>query len=570
MSKKEIPPEDKITLSPLEQYAIYGKFPFFMVIHILLLVFNTLQVAIILSEFNEYFRAQEKSFLNTLISESPKEKRDYPKETYLYTIGDIQNHLNDSVNKMLDANETFFNSIIYVDENNSEIEAEYFIMEVVYKSDVNKINKTEYKMPMKKNYQISKNDLGPFNTNYTNDEIKKYIDSIYAFYIEYSLKMYFTRYYKRYKECFIWDLIQTYDFSQSAHFTVDLEINNLQCKAKTPFSKTDIIMITHMWIHFVVLFFALVSAIFCLYSFHVVHKLKRYKKTLIEKQKEKKIKNPKVLKEIETIEGASKKWELLLIFSNLFQIIGTLISLMKQENMNYSTNFVMAVGSLLCYISMGKYMDYDANNSLFFRSLSNLWSIFFPFFLATIPLFIAFTLVGACLFWNSERFTNLSNVVMDLFSLFLGDSIYDITDDLTDKDKLLGVIYCYVYNMLFICVVMNVFNSIVQSAFIKAKVQGQNNWIYNSLMKENHELSNENLRNLPSIDTMSPEEIIEEMHKRFIAMNDGLNKCVDLIQDVDNKKNDNETKSLLKKIIYRKVEEIDKKFEFIKLAWKHS
>ena len=99
MSKKEIPPEDKIVLSPLDQYVIYGKFPYFMVIHLLLLVFNTLQVSIIVSEFNEYFRAQEKSFVNTLISEGPKEKRDYPKMTYLYSIGDIQKHLSQSVTK---------------------------------------------------------------------------------------------------------------------------------------------------------------------------------------------------------------------------------------------------------------------------------------------------------------------------------------------------------------------------------------------------------------------------------------------------------------------------------------
>ena len=37
---------------------------------------------------------------------------------------------------------------------------------------------------------------------------------------------------------------------------------------------------------------------------------------------------------------------------------------------------------------------------------------------------------------------------MDLFSLFMGDSIFDITDDLTDKDKLFGVIYCYLYNIV--------------------------------------------------------------------------------------------------------------------------
>jgi hypothetical protein len=298
--------------------------------------------------------------------------------------------------------------------------------------------------------------------------------------------------------------------------------------------------------------------------------LKKYRKSLIEQQKGKKIKNPKILKEIETIGKVSMRWELILIFANLFQILGTLSSLLKQEDMNYSSNLVIAIGAFLCYISVGKYVDYDSTLALFFRSLKNLWPLFFPFVFATIPLFIAFTLVGLCLFWNSERFTNLSDVVMDLFALFMGDSIYDITNDLTDRDKLLSIIYCYLYYIVFIVVAMNVFNSIVQAAFVQAKFDQKSNWIYNSLMKRSHEVTNENLKNLPEIETMTPDEITEEMLKRISSMNDGLNKCVEIIQDIDYKKIDIESKTSLKKIIYRKVEEIDKKFEFIKLAWKNA
>ena len=68
---------------------------------------------------------------------------------------------------------------------------------------------------------------------------------------------------------------------------------------------------------------------------------------------------------------------------------------------------------------------------------------------------------------------------------------------------------------------------------------------------------------------MSPEEIIEEMEKRIKTMNDGLNKCINLIEDVENKRIDIETKTSYRKIIYRKIEEIDKKLEFIKFAWEN-
>jgi hypothetical protein len=568
MSKKEIPPEDKIVLSPLDQYVIYGKFPYFMIIHIVLLVLNTLQVTIILSGFNEYFRAQEKSFINALISDSPKEARDYPKVKYLYTIQELKEHIKDSVEKMRNIGQTFFNNITYVHENGTEYEAGFFKMEVEYKSNLTEMKQEDYNITLKKTYSISEDDLGPFS--YEEEDIKKYIDSIYLFSIEYNLKIYFTRYFKEYQDCFIWNIIQTYDFTRSAHFTVSLLISNLQCEEKTTISKGLRIMISHIWIEFIFLAVALISAILCLRSFYVTNKLKKYRASLIEQQKGKKIKNPKILKEIETIGKVSMRWELILIFANLFQILGTLSSLLKQEDMNYSSNLVIAIGAFLCYISVGKYVDYDSTLALFFRSLKNLWPLFFPFVFATIPLFIAFTLVGLCLFWNSERFTNLSDVVMDLFALFMGDAIYDITSDLTDKDKLLAVIYCYLYDIIFIVVAMNVFNSIVQAAFVQAKFDQKSNWIYNSLMKRSHEVTNENLKNLPEIETMTPDEITEEMLKRISSMNDGLNKCVEIIQDIDYKKIDIESKTSLKKIIYRKVEEIDKKFEFIKLAWKNA
>ena len=281
------------------------------------------------------------------------------------------------------------------------------------------------------------------------------------------------------------------------------------------------------------------------------------------------MKKPKILKEIEIKEMVSIKWELLIIFSNLFQIIGSSVSFMNQKNMNYSINFIIALGAFLCYIGTGKYMDYAPNHALFFRSLSNLWPIFIPFFLATITIFIAFTLVGQCLFWNSERFTSLSDIIKTLFMLFTGD-FYDTASDLIKKDLFFGFLYSFSYFIIFYIVVLDVFNSIVQSAFIKAKFEARSNWIYNSLLKESHEETNENLKDLPNIEKMSQRQIIQLMQKRIKVMNAGLNKCMDLVQDVNNNKIDIETKTSLKKLIYRKIEEIDKKFECIKSAWKNS
>ena len=84
-----------------------------MVIHILLFIFNSLESTIILSEFTDFFWAQEKYFLNAIIRDDSKENQ----ELYIYYIEYLQNQLNKKVNSMLEANDTFFNTIIFVDDD---------------------------------------------------------------------------------------------------------------------------------------------------------------------------------------------------------------------------------------------------------------------------------------------------------------------------------------------------------------------------------------------------------------------------------------------------------------------
>ena len=568
----EIPPEDKISLSPLDKYRIYGKFPYHMIIHILLLVFNSIQVVIVLSEFTDYFRAQEKSFINALISDDSKEKEDYAREIYLYNISQLQDHISTSIHKMLnETNETFLNDIISVDEDDEEIKLKSIDMNVEYKYNLSKIDKKNYIMPLKFRYKVNENYLGPFNNNYTDDQIKKYLDIIIKFEMVYNIKIYVTRYYKEYKKCFIWKIRQIYDYSKKGHFTAHLLIDNWQCEDKTSLSlsKLEIFIILHLWVHVLVIILAAISALFCLYDFYEVIKLRKYKKIVLKIKKNKIIKDPKILKESEAITHALNKWDILIILSNLFQIIGSLVSLIQQENLNNSMETFVGFGVLFCYISIGKYIDYSPKYSLFYRTFSNSMSNFIPSFLAILPVFIAFTFLGLCLFWNSERFTSVSDIMKGLFALFLGDSIHDIFVDVSEQSNFFGQLYGYLYIILFIIVVMNVLVAIIQEGFIQAKFESKSHWIYNSLQKGNEDAQNENLKNLPNIEEMSQSEIKRELENRIILMNKGLNKCINLIEGVEKQNIDEESKIALRKVLYRKVEEIDKKMEVIRVVWEN-
>ena len=564
----EIPIEDEVNMSPLDKYSIYGRFPYHMIIHIFLLIFTTLQATVILTEFSDYLRAQEMSFFEFLIASDSKEGNFYARNVYLYNVTQLQNHLSGAVGSMLNANKTFLNTIIYVNAENEEINMTEFEMIVDYKKNITEINKNEYKMPIETKYNITSDNLGPFNTSYEDNEIKKYINIINNFQIIYNFKINFAEYFMEFQKCFIWTIKQTYDFSQRAHFVVRLDIDHEQCPVETTLSKSRVMMVSHLWIHFVVIILAVISVLFSLYQIYQINQLKKYRKALIKSRKNKKIKSIRVLKEIETIARATNVWDFIVIASNFCQIVGSIIGLTNPKDMDYYFSLYLSMGVLLCYCSVGKYMSYYTNFSLFYRIMENSGTNFIAAVIAIIPILLSLVFLGKCLFWNSEWYSDASNIITSFISMINGDSICDIITDITDLNGIFGQLYGYAFIVLFPVVIINIFIAILQSGFIKAKFENKTNWIYNSLIKLNEEVPNENIKNLPIIDNMSPEEIKDDLEKRIISMNQGLNKCMNLIVDVENKNLDNENKVDFRKIIYRRVEEIDSKFQFIRDAWK--
>ena len=569
---KGIPIQDKIGLSPLDKFRIYGKFPLDMVLHLLLVIFTTIQALLVVSEATDYFRSQERSLINVLISEDEKERQDYKRETYLYSISQIQEHIENSLEKMLNSGKTFFKELIFVDKDENEIpNLNYIEMDLDYKYNISDIVKSEYKMPIKLFYNVSENDLGPFNKNYTDDEIKKFMTIIEKFELDYLFKTYVPFYYQDHEECFKWNIRQIYDFSKGAHITVKLDINNAPCEEITVLSKFEIFIVTHLWIHLVIFILASISIFLFLLNFYEVIRLFWMKKRIRKLMKkgilkgEKSTIKEKIIQQEETITKSVKSWDFFILIGNIFQIISSLMGILEKENMSGSMDIFVGFGVMLAYICLGKYLDYNTKYASIYQTLSRAVPNVIPFFIGIMPIFIGFTFLGLCLFWRSERFTNVTDVMKTLFALVNGDSVYDIVSNITDLSYFFGQIYGYSFTILFIVVVMNVFTSIIQEAYVSAKMKAQSHWIYSYFNKN----TNQNFQNLPDISKMSQTEIKRELEKRIILMNQGLNKCSELIEKVQKMNIPAEEKEKLKNTLYSKIEEIDKKMEIIRFVWEN-
>ena len=317
------------------------------------------------------------------------------------------------------------------------------------------------------------------------------------------------------------------------------------------------------------MFLSTISIFLSLYNFYEVIKINKYRKTIQkEKKKQKKLDN-KILKESVIISKPLNKWDIIIVIGNICQIIGSILGLLENDNMNGSMDMLIGFGVMLCYITIGKYLDYNTKYALLYQTLSHSIQNIIPFFVGILPIFIGFTFLGLLLFWNSERFTNVTDVMKALYAIVNGDSIYDIIVDITDKNNFYGQVYGYLFTILFIIVVMNVFIAIIQEAYVSAKVVSQSQWIYSDLLKKMDSLENENIKNLnlPNIEDMSQTEIKAELENRIILMNKGLNKCRELIEEIEEKDINEEEKNELRNILLLKIEEIDQKMEIIRTVW---
>jgi len=75
MRRKEIPLRDKLILGPIDKYILYDRFPWKLMIHLLLILFTSMQVMYLaktLSSYRTYEMTQWNNlFLQTDIENSP-------------------------------------------------------------------------------------------------------------------------------------------------------------------------------------------------------------------------------------------------------------------------------------------------------------------------------------------------------------------------------------------------------------------------------------------------------------------------------------------------------------------
>lgn len=123
-----------------------------------------------------------------------------------------------------------------------------------------------------------------------------------------------------------------------------------------------------------------------------------------------------------------------------------------------STEVLVGFGCMLAFINIGRYIEYSANYATLYVTLTGALPNVIRYLIGVMPIFLGFIFFGLCLFWRSERFTNTSNIMIILFALAQGDSVFDTFKDLSGISFFIGQIYLYLFCIMFI--VYNIFFNI--------------------------------------------------------------------------------------------------------------
>eukprot|EP00347_Sterkiella_histriomuscorum_P022333 403330850 len=265
----QIPLNDQIRMGALQKYKKYNLFPWKMIVHLIIVFLTTLQILAVVETTGGYSLTQSNlfyySFLNSEGDDAQYNKQDIVYQKYIYSrtqlkaivLQSVQNYYN------LESYETIEEYHLDDEDNGGkpyDIQARYYYLS------------SEYDPIEDVAFEIYNRDYhGPFD-----DDVKlgKMLNEISQFSINYKVKNLIPEEAPATANCYLWDLIQNYDFKDRGYVKLTLSMERKICT--TPYDNAWTNMI---WIPILNLLFSLISFILIIkYFMHVVQIYRRMRR----------------------------------------------------------------------------------------------------------------------------------------------------------------------------------------------------------------------------------------------------------------------------------------------------
>jgi len=170
-------------------------------------------------------------------------------------------------------------------------------------------------------------------------------------------------------------------------------------------------------------------------------------------------------------------WSPVILIGNVLMIIGTILLFASEYIRLYYAELLIAVGSFMHWISLTSFVEHAQRFSFISRTMSYSFFEFLKNIVATAPIFLGFSFLALCLFWQSNRFREVGISAFTLFGLMNGDEISNVFEDVTSFSFIMGIIFFLLFTFFSISVIANLFLIIIGDSYMIIKERAKYDWL---------------------------------------------------------------------------------------------
>uniref|UniRef100_A0A7S1KQV2 Polycystin cation channel PKD1/PKD2 domain-containing protein n=1 Tax=Percolomonas cosmopolitus TaxID=63605 RepID=A0A7S1KQV2_9EUKA len=516
-SSQNVSIEQRLTLSPLQKFKTYGRIPFKLLTHVALLIFITLQIVLFTWYRQPYLSTMGLGFVNTFLPEGFQNLQENAEGYYTYYFQSINETL-EHVRSVVELYENFIDdspdTFVYLPKDldkNYNVKKPITVEALLYASsirDLLNVSKTNVNSFVREPFTTITDELTMDNPlghssklwDYLDTEAKqrRFFDRLRYMKLRFdvqSLDISSIGPFKRIAECIQWHIDLYFDhLVRGGRLPLKLIYSFDKCENMSLDFYSWILKFCkpYLWCSVFIFFLSIVSSLLILKSiFHRFRLFKRLRKmrrlTSVQCHHSSSFftrilsRVPLFSKyvSIADITAFINGWNVITLLADFINLITCVMCFVVFKE-GEGTTFMLGLGTLLSYIHIIRYFQYYPQFNTLVLALTRALPSIIRFIIGSFPIFLAFSVCATILFGQyADYFEDLDDSSVTLFAVLNGDAMHDVFDMLFGHNVILAYlsrVYLYIFVLLFICGVLNIFILIMEDAYFSLnKKESENN-----------------------------------------------------------------------------------------------
>ena len=433
--EKRMSLRDRLYMPPLKKYSAHGRYPWKIAVHLLIVIFTSIQVILVIN------RAAMYSLGHSILWNVLFLDRDANGATEslminsynLFSEAEVRKYVQRTVDVYYDVNGETFGEYSFQWEKGEKKPLKLWVeyLDEDYMRDKGLLHE----------YELTRLDLGPLR----NGKAKAFLNSVRVFQVEFALEHHISHKVPLASNCYTWKIIQVYDFSARGVVNVSLQLDRTLCKS---LSGNPIHLFHHyQWVSIVV-------AVLALLSFTIVWKSLMQRTVILAR-----------LQGQEAVVDTTSAWERLglvdklkffnfwvvvSLLGNLLQFFGAIVSLEDEDNVLDLHETLVGFGCFLAWVNVVGYLPHNSASYTIINTMKRAAPMLSRYIIGVLPIFMAYAFLGIGLFWSTGYFPNVMYSMMMLFANVNGDSLYLLLSATADQYFFFGQVYYFTFLVFFI------------------------------------------------------------------------------------------------------------------------